>query len=67
MAVEFSPTFPVATHALPWIAALYRLIRCLALATTHVMAVVVALFHRAPRRRRDARDVLARHPFTRRR
>lgn len=70
MAVAFSPTIQAATHAVPWMAALYRLIRYLprlVLATTQVMAVAVALFHRAPQRRRDAREVLARHPFTRRR
>lgn len=66
MAVEFSPMLQVATHALPWLAVIYCVIRCLALAATYVMAVVVALFHRAPQRRRDAREVLDRHPFTRR-
>lgn len=66
MVVEFSPTLQTATHVFPWIAVIYCLIRPLALATTHVMAVVVALFHRASQRRRDAREVLARHPFTRR-
>lgn len=66
MAVEFSPTLQAVAHAVPWLAAIYCLIRCLALSATHVMAVVVALFHRVPQRRRDAREVLARHPFTRR-
>src|ERR1700710_808957 len=43
MVVEFSPTLQTATHVFPWIAVIYCLIRPLALATTHVMAVVVAL------------------------
>ena len=60
----------VAAHAVPWLAAMYCVIRFLprvALAATHVMAVTVALFHHAPQRRRNARAILARHPFTRRR
>lgn len=67
MALESSPMLQMATHALSWLAVICCVIRCVALAASYVMVVVVALFHRVPQRRRDAREVLASHPFTRRR
>lgn len=70
MAAEFSRMIEVAAHAFPWVSVIYLMIRYLprlALTVTHMIAITVALFHQAPERRKAARDVLDRHPFTRRR
>jgi hypothetical protein len=53
----------------PWLPALYfvsRTVERAVLAVTYAAATVVALLSRSSTRRRCARQVLERHPFTRR-
>ncbi|WTW93478.1 hypothetical protein OG216_08870 [Streptomycetaceae bacterium NBC_01309] len=70
MTVQLVASVFAAAGVLPWLAVVGLVIRRLshiALATTYVLAVLVAVLHRKPERRRAAHDMLDWHPFSRRR
>ncbi|WP_329581925.1 hypothetical protein OG500_19230 [Kitasatospora sp. NBC_01250] len=69
MTHEISLVVQATVHAGPWMLITYLLIRRLSpvmLAFTHVVITGVALFHRTSQRRREARQILERHPFSQR-
>lgn len=70
MAAEFPHLIQASIYTFPWMAIIFLVIRSLPdiiLTCTHLITIMVALFHRTPRRRQDARKILDQHPFTRRR